>query len=328
LNLKIPKYETLSVCFRNGLVEEIHQGLFLKVKNGEIVYSLGNDNNYPFFLRSCMKPLQLAAISEIINTYNFSDTEIAVCTASHSGEPFHIETIKNILKKIGLSENFLLCPPQMPLNEKAKNELIQNKKSCKAIHNNCSGKHSAMLAYCVLKNFDLKTYNELTHPLQQHILKYVADLCEMDLSSCYISRDGCTLPVLGMPLKNLAIGFSKVFTDEKYAKIKNAVIKYPYYFGGHLRTDSEIIVASQGNLIAKVGAGNMCCILDLIDNSCYVIKLTDGDNYARGVILTDFLMKNKKLIKNNTLSNMFSSEIVDEIGVKVGNTKIFLPKID
>lgn len=319
--MKTPEYEILSRNVRNGLVEELHFGVFLKFQNGKVVKSFGKDNNYPFFQRSCMKPLQFAAISEVVDSFDFSPQEIAVSMASHSGEDFHIETILGILKKIGLDESYLLCPPQEPLNLEAKNSLIKNSQPYRAIHNNCSGKHAAMLAYCVLKGYDVKNYNEVNHPLQKHVLNFVSNLCGVSLSKCQISRDGCTLPVVATPLKNLAQGFLEVFTNEKFDKLKQAALQYPYYFGGHGRTDSEIASSSK-NLIAKVGAGNLCCVVDLAEKACYVIKVADGDNFARGVILTEFLKKSKK-INSAKLEKLFPTKITDETGVEVGKIEVF-----
>lgn len=321
--MKTPEYELLSRNVRNNLVEESHFGVFLKFQNGKVVKSFGKDNDYPFFQRSCMKPLQFAAISEVVEAFDFSPQEIAVSMASHSGEDFHIETILGILKKIGLDESYLLCPPQEPLNLEAKNSLIKNAQPYRAIHNNCSGKHAAMLAYCVLKGYDVKNYNEVNHPLQKHVLNFVSNLCRVSLSECQISRDGCTLPVIATPLKNLAQGFLEVFTNEKFVKLKQAALQYPYYFGGHGRTDSEIGASSTSkNLIAKVGAGNLCCVVDLAEKACYVIKVADGDNFARGVILTEFLKKSKK-INSEKLEKLFPTKITDEIGVEVGKIEVF-----
>lgn len=322
--MKTPQFELLSRNVRNGFVEESHFGVFLKYQDGKVVKSFGQDNDYPFFQRSCMKPLQFASIFDVVEAFDFTPQEIAVCSASHSGEDFHIETILGILQKIGLSESYLLCPPQEPLNLDAKNNLIKNARPCRAIHNNCSGKHVAMLAYCVLNGLDVKNYNDVNHPLQKHILNFVADICGLKLSECSISRDGCTLPVIATPLKNLAKGFLNVFTNEKFSKLKLAALQYPYYFGGHGRCDSEIISSSISNdLIAKVGAGNLCCVADLSENACYVIKVADGDNFARGVILTEFLKKSKK-INSEKLEKLYPTKIFDEIGVEVGNIEVFL----
>lgn len=322
--MKTPEYALLSQSERKGFVEEQHFGILLKYSENGITKIAGNSNSYPFFQRSCMKPMQLAAVSEIFENFDFTNEEIAVMTASHSGEDFHIKAVLSILKKIGLSEKDLQCPPQVPLNEKSRNELIKKTEIPSAIHNNCSGKHAAMLAYCVMKGFDTKNYVEINHPLQKHVLNFVAEICGLKLSDCPISKDGCTLPVLATPLENMARGFLNVYKN--YPKIKNAVLENPYFAGGHGRFDSEIIACGGKNLVAKVGAGNLCCVADLAQSSCYVVKVLDGDNFARGLILTEFLKREGKLstFKNSALSKMFPRDITDETGFTVGEIKVMI----
>ncbi|MGN0015332.1 MAG: asparaginase [Candidatus Gastranaerophilaceae bacterium] len=320
-----PEYELLSRHKRGGLYEEEHFGIILEYFDNEIIKIAGDGKAYPFYHRSCMKPLQFAAVSEIIDAFNFTDKEIAVCTASHSGEDFHIQTITNILNKIGLSEKDLLCPPLMPLDSNAKHILIKQNKNPRAIHNNCSGKHAAMLAYCVLKGFDIKNYNNINHPLQKYVLNFCAEICEKKLTDCPVSKDGCTLPVIATPLENLAKGFLKVYTHKKYKKIAEAVLKNPYYAGGHGRLDSEIIAASNGKLTAKVGAGNLCCVVDVKTKKSFVIKLSDPDNFSRGLILSTLLNKMNYFenFEQSNLAKMLETKITDETGFQVGSIEIF-----
>ena len=202
-----PNYEILTRNIRSGQTDEEHSGLaIIYDEKGQIIEQRGKDNDYLFFHRSCMKPFQLAAISEIIEYYNFSDEETAVCTASHCGEEIHLNTIRNILKKADLDENDLLCPPHTPIGTTAQKNLILSGQNSSKIHHNCSGKHAAILSYCKMKSLDTKTYNDINHPVQKKILQFVSDICEYPLKKCALTKDGCTLPVLGTPLKNLAAG--------------------------------------------------------------------------------------------------------------------------
>ena len=320
----LPKYVLLSRHIRDGLTEEQHFGIIIEYSKKGIKKLAGEDKNYPFYLRSCMKPFQLAAISQIIKEFNLTQQEIAVSTASHSGEDFHIETVLNILKKIGLKKADLLCPAQMPLNFESQKKLIKLGQLPESIHNNCSGKHAAMLAFCVLKGYDTKNYNDINHPMQKYILNFTAQMCGIRLKKCMISKDGCTLPVIATPLKNLAQGFLNVYNN--YPEITNAIINNPYYAGGHGRLDSEIIKAGLGNLTAKVGAGNLCCVADLKNQTCIVIKLSDPDNYSRGLILTSLLNKMNKFkdFENSVLSKMYSTDITDETGFILGKIQVLI----
>ena len=317
----LPEYALLTRHERCELIEEEHFGLILKCNKNGVVTKIGDDKDYLFSLRSCMKPLQLAAISEIFDAFDFSDKEIAVCSASHTGEDFHIKTILGILAKIGLTEKNLLCPVQNPLSINAQESLIRCNQKPSAIHNNCSGKHAAMLAYCVLKGYNIENYTDINHPLQKKVLNFVSNICDIQIDKTKITRDGCTLPVLAMPLKNLAIGFLNLCND--FPKIVSAILNNPYYFGGQGRLDSELIVAGNKNLVAKVGAGNICCVVDLNEQVAFVIKLSDGDNFSRGLILTKILNDFDKLLdfENSNLYKLFSKNLVDEKNNIVGEIK-------
>ena len=317
----VPNFELLTRSFRSEQIEEEHYGLITCFdKNGAVIKRVGNDNDYIFFHRSCMKPFQLAAVSEIIDYYGLSEEEIAVCTASHSGDEIHLNAIRSVLNKADLSESDFLCPPHAPLSDSAQRKLILENEKPSSIHHNCSGKHAAILSYCKMKGLDIKNYNDPNHPVQKKILNFVSDICEYPLKKCVITKDGCTLPVLGTPLKNLAIGFIKIFTMPEFQKIKNAVLACPFHFGGEERTDSQLVIAGGGNLIAKVGAGNICCVLDIRENICLIIKIADSDNFARGYVLTKILNESGKLPNyiNSALPKLFPSEIRTDTGEIIG----------
>ena len=320
----LPDYVRLTRNIRCELIEEEHYGIIFSFdKNTNSIKKTGNDNGYRFCMRSCMKPLQFAAVSKIIENFDLTEKEIAVACASHTGEKEHTEAVLSILKKCGLTEKHLLCPPLEPLSKKANNELLRNNLSPTALHNNCSGKHAAILAYCVMTGYPLNDYNSVSHPVQKLILDFVTKVCETDLSDCIIAKDGCTLPVLSMPVNNFAKGFINVFTDEKYSKIRQAIINNPYLFGGEGRLDSELVTASKGRLIAKVGAGNLCCIVDAAEKKAFVIKLSDGDNFQRALVTVELLKRLNYFPKDeySRLSKLYPQFLTDETGEIVGKTE-------
>ena len=319
------KYEILMQSVRSNQVENEHYGLIgLYDEVGNSIKKYGNDNNYLFFHRSCMKPLQFAAITEVIDYYNFTDEEIGVCMASHAGDDIHLNAVRSILKKADVREEDLLCPPHAPLSASAQRKLILLNENPKSVHNNCSGKHASILAYCKMKGLDIKSYNDINHPVQKKILNFVSDICEYPIEKCAISKDNCTLPVLGTPLKNLATGFIKVFTSLKFERLRKAALSYPYHFGGEERQDTQIIIAGGGNLIAKVGAGNICCVVDISAKNCYVIKVADTDNFARGFVLTKVLKEQNKLpnYDKSLLPKLFPDKIKTDAGEIIGERNI------
>ena len=148
-----PEPALLLDYIRNGLSEQTHFG-FIKLadKNG-IITSIGNDNNAIFYQRSCAKPLQASLLvdNNIIDYFNLTEKEIAISCASHTGTKEHTEILSKYLTKIGCSKTDLLCGYHEPISKEAQKELILSKKKPDILQNNCSGKHTFMLAYCKKK---------------------------------------------------------------------------------------------------------------------------------------------------------------------------------
>ena len=69
---------------------------------------------------------------------------------------------------------------------------------------NCSGKHAAMLATCVVNGWDVTTYREPDHPLQRGIAETFAALTGEPIAA--VAVDGCGAPLFSASLVGLARG--------------------------------------------------------------------------------------------------------------------------
>lgn len=279
--------ETLVKYIRDGLVEEQHFGYVLVLNRIHIIDRVGESGNYPFYLRSCAKPLQASLIidSGMDKEYQMTDEEIALCCASHAGEQCHIDVARGLMTKIGIDESMLKCGIHAPLSKSACDKMLLNNETSTVIHNNCSGKHIMMLGLCKLNNWDLSTYDKPEHPLQMLIKEKIYSLCELK-KEYPVTTDGCGVPIYAMPLQNMAKGFLNMFCSDKYSKIKNAILNNPYIFGGENRTDTKIIENSEG-LIAKVGAGGLCVVVNTNTEEAMVVKISDCDMKAREIVTLD-----------------------------------------
>lgn len=281
--LKILEY------LRSGLVEQEHFGLFFRMKKDGLISSYGVDNQYPFYLRSCAKPLQASLLIDfaIDEFYDMDMDEISICCASHSGEPCHVNTVKSILKKIDLDENHLKCGLHKPLSKVEQNKLLLSGLNENILQNNCSGKHAMMLAICKKMKWDLKTYDEINHPLQIAIKHKIYELCELTIDYP-MTKDGCGVPIYAMPLENMLRGYLNLFFNNKYLKIRDAFRVNPYLIGGEDRLDTAIMTANN-KLIAKVGAGGLCIVVNLETEEALIIKVMDCDMKARAITLIEAL---------------------------------------
>ena len=280
---------TLIKYIRDGLVEEQHLGYVIVQNRVHIIDRVGESGNYPFYLRSCAKPLQASLIVDfgMDEAYHMTEEEIALCCASHAGEQCHIDVAKGLLGKLQLDESFLKCGIQMPLSKSAKEKMLLDDEQPTVLHNNCSGKHIMMLGLCKLHKWDLSNYDDPKHPLQQLIKEKIYDLCELR-KEYPVTTDGCGVPIYSMPLQNMAKGYLNMFCSDDYKKIRNAILHNPYIMGGEDRTDTKIIENSE-NLIAKVGAGGLCIVANTETEEVLVVKIADCDMKARELVVLDAL---------------------------------------
>ena len=144
---------------RNGLVDNVYRGIVCVAKvrpdwGYDILYSLGNIDQviYP---RSAMKLVQVLPLIEsgAADYYGFTDKELSIMCASHNAEPEHLDTVRGILSKIGLSESQLQCGSHTPGSLSCAFQYCQEAGKVlypfdQPIFNNCSGKHAGFLALC------------------------------------------------------------------------------------------------------------------------------------------------------------------------------------
>ncbi|MBQ2611847.1 asparaginase, partial [bacterium] len=220
------------------------------------------------------------------------------------------------LDKIGLSENFLKCGIHEPLSKSRQKNMIQKCENPTAIHNNCSGKHSMMLALCVLNGWDIYTYDDINHPLQKVIKEKIYQLCEVN-STYPITKDGCGVPIFSMPLYNMLKGYFNLLFDEKYSRLTKAILNQPYIFGGENRTDTKIIQMSSKNIICKTGACGLFITVDLEHKDGFVVKISDSNMSAREVVVIDFLKYlNRVIIPYDYSIKTIHNDVVGKIQTK------------
>ncbi len=296
--------ELLVTYLRDGLSEQEHYGYIVLANRQRAFDFTGDAKNQPFYLRSCAKPLQASLIIDfgMDKFYEMTEEEIALCCASHAGEEIHVNIAKNLLNKFELAENNLKCGLHKPISKTEQQKLIKGEKTETILQNNCSGKHLMMLGLCKMKGWSLEDYDSPEHPLQIAIKEKIYELCNVT-KEYPVTKDGCGVPIMSMPLENMLHGYLNLFCNHKYGKIKNAFLNNPYIIGGEDRTDTKIIENSQG-LIAKVGAGGLCIVVNTNTEEAFVVKISDAD------------MKARELVVLKTLKNLHWAEIKADTAIK------------
>lgn len=288
---------------RDGLVEEFHEGLYMLSSE---LYETS-----PYYLRSCAKPLQATLLIDY--GIDLTSEELALCCGSHAGEECHIRIARQILEKFDIDESLLKCGVHAPLARSMQDKMLLRGEKPTAIHNNCSGKHIGFLVISKKKGWDMTTYDKPNHPLQIAIRDKINQMCEVE-QPYPITTDGCGVPILSMPLKNMLIGYKNLLN---YTPIIQAIRNNPYFFGGENRLDTEIIEKTD-NLIAKVGAGGLCIVFNIKTKEGFVVKINDCSMEARRIAVLE-------LINNLKWASLeFDKTIKTLHGQIVGNIQVNL----
>jgi L-asparaginase II len=258
---------------RSGFVESRHRGSVSGLAaDGSPVVRLGTVDE-PIFPRSSNKPMQAAAMVRL--GLGLENELLALASASHSGEDFHVEGVQKILAGAGLSPEDLKCPPALPRDPELAAAVDKSR-----LRMNCSGKHSAMLATCVANGWPTETYLEPDHPLQVAIKETVAELTGEEVAATGV--DGCGAPLFAITLTGLARAFRALVlavpgTPER--RVADAMRAHPQWTSGTDRDERRLMEAVPG-LLVKGGAEGVDAFA-LADGRAGAIKIDDGAARAR-----------------------------------------------
>ncbi len=249
---------------RGRIVESIHYGAIAVVdSHGKLLYSYGDPQTVAF-LRSSAKPFQALPFFERQGpkTFGLTQKEQALICASHEGSDEHMRVVQSLQTKIGIQESDLKCGVHMPGDAKAYKVLIAAGEEPTPNRNNCSGKHSGMLAHAKLRGLPLDTYLDMQHPIQQDILSCFAEMCNYPRDKVEVGIDGCSAPNFAVPLYNAALAFACLCdphdASEARARacheITSAMTSYPEMVSGRSEFDCRLMRTGKGKVVCKRGA--------------------------------------------------------------------------
>nr|WP_125776424.1 asparaginase [Antribacter gilvus] len=282
----------LAEVVRGDLVESVHLGhLVVLDPAGQPLLTVGNPDTI-IWPRSSVKPLQLVAMLRC--GLDLPDRLLALASASHNGEAVHLDGVREILASAGLTFAHLRNTPDLPLYPPASvawqvEELREGRDGPSSLTQNCSGKHAAMLATCVISGWDAADYLNPEHPLQQVIRSTILELTGDAPESLHVTVDGCGAPLFSTSVTGLARAFADIASaasqdpasPEGWAA--RAVSAYPEMVGG---TGRDVTLAMQAvpGLVAKDGADGVYAA-GLADGSALAFKVLDGDKRPRPAVL-------------------------------------------
>lgn len=285
---------------RGALVESRHAGAVAVADvQGRLIASCG-DPQHVAFLRSTAKPLQALPLIEsgAARAFALTPREIAVACASHTGSAQHLETVRSLLAKIGAAEADLACGAHLPDDADSNAQFVRTGTAPTALYNNCSGKHSGMLALAKFNGWPLAGYLEPQHPVQQLILRAVAEMFGLAPESVILGVDGCSAPNFAAPLVNAAAAFARLADPSALPPARAQAVRaavaamqaHPEMVHGPGGSDTELMLARPGVIVCKRGAEGFQGV-GLAPGALgagspalgIALKVSDGDGAGRAV---------------------------------------------
>lgn len=324
-------------------LEAIHWGAIAVVDgDGKLLHSVGDVTNF-VHLRSTAKPFQMLPflLRKLDEKFEIEEADIALFMASHGGETQHLERLSRIMDKLHVKESELLCGVHAPTHEPSKNALIKSGIKSSVLHNNCSGKHCAMIAVSKEAGWDINSYIDKEHPLQREIVQILIHLSgtpELDLG---IGIDGCSAATFILPLNSMARLYAALaypnHCEEKFrAVLKQAFqagSRYPEVIAGSKRLDTMLMQCAQGAIFAKTGAEGSYAIAvapsaGFPKGIGIAVKVADGDptHRARNQIVLSLLIQmgllaEESIAKSSDLSSILEGKLTNFRGTQVGSIK-------
>ncbi len=325
--------EILVHVIRGETVESIHRGHFIVIDGeGKTIASAGDPTTVTFF-RSAAKAFQAIPFitSGAADAFGYTEDEVALAVASHSGEKIHVEIAARMLEKAGLSESDLRCGTHRPFNETESHRMLAAGETPTQLHNNCSGKHTAMLAFAKHIGADIGTYDSMENRIQKRILRCVSDFTGTPENEIAIGIDGCAAPNFALTVAAMARSFANLIkpsgfpepTKTACSRIVSAMLKYPELIGGTDRLDTILMKAANGAIISKVGADGvwLCGVLpseSWPSGLGIALKVEDGDDHrARPAVAVDIL-RQLKILSSDSLIALSPMPIKNRRGDNVG----------
>jgi L-asparaginase II len=275
------------VATRGGVVESRHRVHAAVVDANGILLGRARESATVTFWRSCAKPFQVMPLLETggFDQVGWGDDQLALSCASHGCEPEHVAIAASMLHDLGMEEGDLVCGAHEPLAARGV-KLAREAGRITRLHNNCSGKHAAMLARAFTAGWPTAGYERLGHPVQDAALASVSRWSGVPVEDIGCAVDGCGVVVHALPLAAMALAYARFARataagDDVPARIAHAMRTRPFLVGGTDRFDSVLIEETAGRVLAKVGAEGVHTLAIVEAGLGLAVKAEDGAQRAQ-----------------------------------------------
>ncbi|MFQ5528232.1 MAG: asparaginase [Thermoanaerobaculia bacterium] len=335
-------YSRVARSVRGSWTENVHFGLAaVSTPDGRLIARLG-DPSRSVFLRSAAKPVQILPLLEAggREAFDLSPAEIALMCSSHAGSDDHVTVVRELLNRTALSEQALACGVHPPLGRAAADALRDRREEPGTPHNNCSANHVGQLLACRALDWPLDGYQDLEHPLQQRVLRQIAEFAGLDVSDIQIGIDGCGLPSFRVPLAAASrlyalladpSGTSAAGSNGDIGIALDAMAAHPEMVAGPGRFTTELIRATGGRIIGKEGAeGFYGAVVRGPVALGVAVKISDGADSCRDAVVVEVLRQAGCLsqLEFEVLAPFQRVELRNHSGTRIGELTADLELIE
>lgn len=333
--VEYPDQPVLARVIRGAHVESQHRGAWALVDSAGHVHEGAGEFNHLFFARSAIKCLQALPLIETgaADRFRLDDADIALALASHNAEPIHTARIQELLLRLGLSVDSLLCGPQLPGDRETRRELLLSGADPSPLHNNCSGKHAGFLALTRHLSGNPERYLDLGSPAQSAARAAIAEMVDTPEEGLTWAIDGCSAPTYRLSLKQMGTAFARITSPDGLSEARRdaaermlgAVERYPELIAGNRgRLCTAIARASRGSLFPKIGAEAIYAVGALGRDRALVVKIDDGANRALHAVVLHLLQRFDWLegAATNELSTWMDDSLYNWAGLEVGRIEV------
>lgn len=294
---------------RGGVVESVHRGDIVEADATGRLIRVTGDPDRASYLRSCGKPFGLLALLRAggVEELDLTTDELAIMTASHSGEDLHVRTIQALYRRVGIPQSALICgADSTPMDPLTAARLARDGERPSQLRHMCSGQHSALILTAKLGGWDLETYWRPEHPAHVAYRQAIADAFDVPYESLRAGIDGCGIETYAFTLRQTARAYALLADpsavparDHRAAlaphltRIRDAMVRHPDLVAGTRdRLDTSLMKAAPKRLVAKSGMEALQCVGILpgprgatVDApaSGLAAKIEDGDGFSRGL---------------------------------------------
>ena len=263
---------------------------------GALRHAVG-DSARPIFPRSAVKPLQALVLLEsgAAGRFRVSQAELALACASHGGETRHALLVRRWLARLGLDPTALECGVHPPSHAPSAERLLAAGQAPEPTHNNCSGKHAAMLTVARHIGAALTGYIAAEHPVQRLVAAALAEMAGV-AALPEPATDGCGIPTYPLTLAQLATAMARLADPQALSPARRAACReicramsaHPKLVAGSGRPCTTIMTAAPA-VVVKTGAEGVYAAALPELGLGLALKVEDGAGRAAPVALVALL---------------------------------------